>query len=204
MNKAAFFSSIRASLFGGKLRQGVVDTVNQIYDTCIERMVYDYRKIAYILATAYKEAYHGRLNPDWDPVREGFAQTDKGAMAAVAQLYKQGDIKTNYALPHKKTGKSYYGRGWQQITHYDNYAEVTKVYGIDFVNDPDKALLRPYAALLLVDGMIGGWWTTRKLGTYITDQNTDFIGARAVVNGSDRAKEIAAIAMKFYEAMIQL
>ena len=203
MNKAAFFDSVRHSLFGGKLRQGQVDTINEILAMCYEREVYDLRKIAYILATAYHEAYSAKYNPEFAPVREGFAKTDEEAYNHVVRLYKAGKIKRNYAKRNSK-GYSYYGRGWVQITHEDNYKRLGDEYKIDLVNNPDLALSRPVAALLLVEGMVRGFFTGLKLGAYITDSNTDLLGSRKTVNGQDKASLIAGYAMKFYEAMIQL
>lgn len=202
MNSSAFFFSIRGTLFGGKLRQGTVDTVNAILTECNKRNVHDYRHVAYILATAYHESYNARYNPDWKPVREGFTNSDKGAIDHITNLFQQGRIKRNYALP--VNGLSYYGRGWVQVTHYDNYRRLSDIYNIDLLNSPDKALERPVAATLLVDGMKEGWYTGHNLYDYITSQNTDFIGARRVINGQDKAAVVSGYAMKFYEAMIQL
>lgn len=202
MNKAVFFTGIRADLFGGKLRQGVVDTVECILTECVKREVYDYRHIAYILGTAYHESYHARYNPEWRPVREGFTVTNQAAIDHVTRLFKEGKIKSNYALPLK--GISYYGRGWVQITNPDNYSRLGDYYGIDLTNNPDKALERPVAATLLVDGMKQGWYTGRKLSMYITPANTDLLGARTVVNGQDKAQTVANYALKFYSWMVQL
>jgi len=203
MNEQLFYASVRKDFFKGKISTGAFDTLKTILEECRSRKVYDYRHIAYILATAYHESYHSRLNPDWNPVREGFASTNQGAIEAVTALYKAGKIKKNYALPNKKS-ISHYGRGWVQITLEDNYRRVGDYYGIDLADNPDLALQRPIAALLLVGGMMEGWYTGKKLSDYITPLNTDFISSRRVVNGKDRASLIAGYALKFYNTMIQL
>lgn len=203
MNKSAFYSFIRHKLFAGKMRQGIVDTIEIILKECSSRAIYDSRQIAYILATAYAESYNTANNPEWVPVREGFADTNVEAIEIVSTLYKQGKIKTNYALPNKKK-LSYYGRGWVQITHEYNYQKLGALYNLDLVNHPDLALERHVAAILLVDGMKRGWYTGRKLSSYFTDSITDFEGARAIINGKERAELIADHALKFYQGLIQL
>ncbi|MGA7878804.1 MAG: hypothetical protein WCA08_24305 [Desulfoferrobacter sp.] len=46
--------------------------------------------------------------------------------------------------------------------------------------------------------MRGGWFTGKKLGDYIKDgAPPDYINVRRVINGTDRAEEIALIANQF-------
>lgn len=203
MNNDAFFASVKKQFFKGKFNQGQVDTLNNIIAECTEQKIFDYRFVAYILATAYAESYSKNDNIQWLPVREGFAKTNAGSIAAVTHLYNIGKIGTNYALP-KKNGLSYYGRGWVQITHDYNYKKVGAYYGIDLYNNPDLALRRDVAAKLLVGGMLEGWYTTLKLADFITTKKTDFVQARRIVNRLDRATEIAGYAEDFYKAMIIL
>lgn len=201
MNKEAFFGSIRGSLFGGKLTQGVVDTVEAIFSACDKYCITDYRQRAYIFATAYHESYSSKSNPEWKPVREGFASTNQGAINAVTALFNKKAISTNYALP-KANGKSYYGRGFVQITWDYNYKALGKRLGVDLYGNPDLALERPVAAEILVVGMKEGLFTGKRLSNYFTTDNTDFEGARKIINGTDQAKRIAGYADKFYLALI--
>lgn len=201
MNKEAFFSSIRSSLFNGKLTQGVVDTAEAIISACDNNCITDYRQRAYIFATAYHEAYHRNLNPNWEPVREGFSKSNAGAIKAVTNLFNSGKISRNYASP-EGNGRSYYGRGYVQITHAANYRTLGARLGIDLYNNPDLALDRPISADILVIGMKEGLFTGRKLSTYFTATLTDNVNARRVINGTDKASLIAGYADKFYLAMI--
>lgn len=203
MNKTAFYWNIKHKLFGGKLRQGCVDTMESIFYQCKVKELHDYRVIAYILATAYHESYNTQYNPDWEPPREGYARNDAEAIAHVTALYKAKKIKINYAIPNKQ-GLSYYARGFAGITWEDNYKRLSTIYGFDLVNNPDKALERPVAATLLVDCMKKGWFTGKQLADYITERNTDFEGARRIINGEDKAEQIAEYAKTFYQAIIQL
>lgn len=204
MTPSIFYGIIRENLFRGKLSQGVVDTIQAISDTYYAEAWPNVsaEHLAYVYATAYHEAYHARLNPDWNPVREGFASSNDGAIKAVTKLYDAGKIKTNYALPHPITGQSYYGRGWPQTTWYDNYRKMGDRLGIDLVNNPDLALQRDVAAKLLVIGMIEGLYTGKKLSDYNLVSGTfDPINARRIINGMDAVERIKGYYEKFHFAI---
>lgn len=201
MKKKAFYDSIRVELFGGRLTQGVVNSVEAINHSMDKYCITDYRQRAYIFGTGFHESYHREKNPEWEPVREGFASTNQGAINAVTTLYKSGKIKTNYALP-LSNGLSYYGRGFTQITWPDNYKILGAEIGVDLYNNPDKALDRAVASDIMVVGMKKGLFTGKKLSDYLTDSTTDFINCRRIINGLDQADRIAGFAEKFYLALI--
>lgn len=201
MNKQLFFSDVRQVFFGGKLTQGVVNTIEAINASLDKFCINDYRQRAYVFATAFHESYNKNLNPEWLPVREGFAKTNQGAINAVTALYKAKKISVNYALP-EKNGLSYYGRGYVQITHSGNYKAVGKRLGIDLYNHPDLALTRSVAADILVVGMKEGIFTGKRLTDYINDVKTDYVGARRLINGVDQKDRIAGYAEKFYDGLI--
>lgn len=90
----------------------------------------------------------------------------------------------------------YYGRGLVQLTWKDNYAK----YGLD--KTPDKALEWDLSLFVLFDGMTKGLFTGKKLDDYINDNKRDYINARRIINGTDRAKEIAQIADAYRTALI--
>jgi hypothetical protein len=99
-------------------------------------------------------------------------------------------------------GKKYYpyvGMGYVQLTWRSNYERASRELGVDFVKNP-RLLLKPqYAAPILVVGMKEGWFTRgeKKLSDYITLQRSDFINARRIVNGTDKAHSIANIARDY-------
>lgn len=198
-NEKKFFDKVRSSLFGGSLTQGVVDTLNAITEEYFKHGT-DLRELAYLYATAYHESFSSTKNPEWKPVREGFTQTNQGAINAVTSIYNRGIISKNYALPDSE-GKSWYGRGLVQITFKDNYLRLGKRIGEDLVTDPDKTLELGVAVKLLVIGSLEGLYTGRKLSDYITPTSTDFVNARRVINGTDRAELVAGYAEKFYTAL---
>lgn len=205
MNPDLFWDTLRKDVFKGSLTQGVVDTVNTIVDTYYAEYApsADPEHLAYILATAYHESYHPTLNPNWDPVREGYAKSNAGAISAVTKLYKSGKIKTNYALPNKD-GHSYYGRGFVQITHERNYEKMGDLIGIDLVNFPDLALHTDVAAKALVIGSVEGVYTGKRLSDYdLKNGLLDAVNARRVINGKDKADKIAGDYELFYKAVLR-
>ncbi len=91
----------------------------------------------------------------------------------------------------------YYGRGYVQLTLRGNYALYGGLLGIDLVGNPDRALDPKTALFILVDGMLKGRYTTKRLGQYINASRTDRVNARQVVNDSDRAVYIAGLAQNW-------
>lgn len=101
--------------------------------------------------------------------------------------------------------KPYYpfvGMGFVQLTWEYNYKKASDEIGVDFVADPQKLLEPRYAADILVVGMDEGWFTGKKLSDYITLRKSDFKNARRIVNGTDKAREIADIAEQYDAALL--
>lgn len=97
----------------------------------------------------------------------------------------------------------YYGRGFPQITWEENYLKLGKRLGLGtaLVDKPDLALDPVLAVKIAVIGMTEGLFTGRKLSDYINSTKTDFIGARRIVNGTDKAKQIADLADQYLDAL---
>lgn len=89
----------------------------------------------------------------------------------------------------------YIGRGYVQLTWKVNYEK----YGI--ADTPEKALDPQVAVFILFDGMEKGVFTGKKFSDYFNDRITDWVGARRIINGTDRAKLIADYALVFYEGL---
>lgn len=93
--------------------------------------------------------------------------------------------------------KAYYpyiGAGLIQVTWRANYQK----FGAE---KPKDLLGWPIALRALFDGMIDGLFTKHKLADFFNATKNDPIGARKIVNGTDRAEEIAAIHRHIHEAL---
>lgn len=94
--------------------------------------------------------------------------------------------------------KKYYpwvGEGLVQVTWESNHRK----YG---ATAPGQLMTWPKALKALFDGMIEGHFTNKKLSHYFGAGVSDWVNARRIINGIDRAQEIAAIARKFYSALL--
>jgi hypothetical protein len=183
LDRTFLVEGVRTSLYKGKLRPGVQPGLNAIIDAW-ERLApaADLRWIAYSLATAYHETA-----ATFEPLRE----------------WGRGKGR-KYGKPDPVNGHVYYGRGYVQLTWRDNYLKMGKKLGFDFVSNPDKVMDPKIAAEILVRGMIDGDFTTRGLGRYILGKKCDYIGARYIINGKDKAELIAGYAVKFEKCLRHL
>lgn len=206
INRHTFYSECSKSfpkyLFTSEPRK----SFDGIFDYWESKQFDDKRWLAYILATAYRETAGTMM-----PVREGLCSTDQCSIDAVTALLKKANRpdSENYALV--VNGRSYFGRGFVQITHMRNYARVGQKlgWGDELVDQPELALQREKAIPILVEGAIQGLFSRdtrtgewRKLSTYLNERESDWIGARRIINpGSKRAKIPAEYAQKFYACL---
>jgi putative chitinase len=189
MDRKIFFDGVRKSLFGGKLNQEQVVGMTAILDTWEARKLSDLRWLAYMLATTYHEVGRSMI-----PVREGFAASDTGARKVVA--------RRKYGKEDPKTGNVYYGRGFVQLTWPANYKIMGKLLGLPLYETPDLALDPVNATEIMFEGMTRGSFTGKKLSTYFTDKLTDWVNARRIINGTDKAAMIAGYGKKFHAALL--
>lgn len=196
IDRKTFFGHWRESF--GPLNQGRVDTLNLFLDYWEGRGLADLRWLAYAMATA-----HGEVGAGLQPVREGFAESESAARRHVARLKVDGRIKVNYALPHKTTGKSYYGRGYVQLTHHSNYEAMGQLLGLDLVNNPDLALKPDVAVKILFTGMERGTFTGARFATYFPHgEKAGWLNARRIINGTDKAQKFATLGETYYNALL--
>lgn len=139
-------------------------------------------QLAYILATATHESGAGKHMEEFASGRAYEGRRSLGNTQA-------GD------------GVRFKGRGYVQLTGRRNYTDWSRRLGMDLVGNPRAVENPQVAAKILVGGMMGGTFTGRGLGSYINGQQTDFVGARRTVNGTDRAGSIAQIAQRLMSAL---
>lgn len=95
----------------------------------------------------------------------------------------------------------YYGRGYVQLTWDRNYELYGSILGLELLDEPDIALRHDVALFVIAHGMKMGSFTGRKLEDYIARNRTDFVNARRVVNGTNKAYEIAALAEEYMDSL---
>ncbi len=98
-------------------------------------------------------------------------------------------------------GFTYRGTGYIHLTGKGNFAKLSGLVGLDLVNSPWMAADPRVAAKIAVTGSLYGQFTTVGLGRYINNSRTNFTGARAVINGQDRASAIAGYARSYLNAL---
>lgn len=111
-----------------------------------------------------------------------------------------------YGVPGPHGGQIPYGRGLVQNTWPENYQRVDDELGLGGSLVANYALaLRPdIAVAILVRGMEEAWFTGKGLSDYLPDDvasETQFIRARRIINGTDRAEMIAGYAGRFQDAL---
>lgn len=141
------------------------------------------KQMAYVLASVRWESYDYKKDIYFGPLKE-----QRASQARQPKLY---ELQNRYWL------SGYYGRGPIQLTWKNNYKLFEKLTGADLVNNPDLLLtdLRlGYQVTIL--GMTKGLFTGHKLSDYINSKECDYLNARKIVNGLDKAEEIKSYAVK--------
>jgi hypothetical protein len=99
-----------------------------------------------------------------------------------------------YAQPGRY-GQAQYGRGLVQLTWDRNYEWADRTLGLKgaLLRNFDLALRPDLAVAILVKGMEQGAFTGLALADCITGTGThaQFVKARRIINGTDRAEDIA-------------
>lgn len=103
----------------------------------------------------------------------------------------------------------YMGRGYSQLTWLKNYRKFSPVVVGDLVKRPDLALIPEAGARILVYGMVNGSFVangltskTRLSKFFPPGKTPDWIGARAMVNGTFQADKVASAAVKILSVIV--
>jgi hypothetical protein len=190
VDREKFFDiAIKSSLFGGKIDASQIAGINAILDEAERRGLLDdavsKKKVAYMLATAKIET-----NATYQPVREAYW---------LSEDWRRRNLRYY----------PYYGRGLPQLTWEANYRKMTNLLrerfkhipDFDLVKHPDQALIPEVAIAIMFEGMLRGDYTGKALKDYFTDTKSNWVGARYIVNGTDRAAEIGDVGQQFYAAL---
>lgn len=210
-DRAKFFAAVRPMFSGFASNRGAsqIKGLDFILDTWLAK--YQQRtpptQFADVLGTAAHETA-------WtmQPIHE------IGSDAYFFRMYDPQGARAGFARANGNTqpgdGVKFCGRGYVQLTWRPNYQKATDklralgVIGpdISFIDSPDLVMRPEYAIVILFEGMEGGWFSGRSLDSEIDavidgDEHADFVRARRIINGTDRAELIAGYADTFLRAL---
>ncbi|NEP01880.1 MAG: DUF4231 domain-containing protein [Symploca sp. SIO2E9] len=164
------------------MRKYATESVPLVLNECNNCGISDRAQIAYILATAEHESHLGQWMTEFASGSAYEGRRDLGNT-------QPGD------------GKRYKGRGYTQLTGRTNYQRWSDKLSIDLVSNPEQAGQPQFAARIMVQAMKEGSFTGVGLDKYINASKHDFRNARRIINGLDRADQIANIAQRYYSAI---
>jgi putative chitinase len=191
IDRKYFFDTVRERLFKGKMTDSQVAGMESILTTWETEGLTDLRWLAYMLATTYHETAK-----TMQPIEEH----GKG------KSYRYGKKVKRSGIPYSSPDKIYYGRGFVQLTWYENYQTMGRLLSVDLLNNPDLALNPVIATKIMFEGMTKGNsnfgdFTGKSLENYFNDKKEDWVNARRIINGTDKAELIAGYGKKFYNAL---
>jgi putative chitinase len=181
IDKISFYKKIREAKLFGNLTQKQVDSIDTILNYWDQSGFTDLRWLAYMLGTIYHETGRTML-----PIEEW----GKGKGKPYGKKLKHSGVA------YTKPDKIYYGRSYVQLTWYENYELMSRLIGEDLLNHPELALEPNVSVKILFEGMTKGSssfgdFTGKCLEMYFNKTTEDWINARRIINGKDKALTIA-------------
>lgn len=190
IERQSFIRNAASGVFGGSMTNSQREGIELILDEWERRREEDLNKLACILGTVKHET-----NATMRPVREAYW---------LSEAWRRENLRY----------WPYYGRGLVQLTWERNYLKMTNLLrsrfpalNLDMVREPDQALLPEVAVAVTFEGMFRadsgfGDFTGLSLEDFFKPgQPPNFVGSRMIINGTDRAAEIAQIEIDFLRAL---
>lgn len=201
MNRKNFYTVIRQPLFNGRITSSQVQGMEIILNKWEVSKLTDLRWLAYMLATAYHETAR-----TMQPIEE----FGKGKGLRYGKNIKHSGLTYDF----KRYPHYYYGRGFVQLTWFENYEAMGRLLNRPLLDHPELALDAGIAAEIMFEGMTKGNstfgdFTGKCLEMYFNDKTEDWIWARSIINGKrkgeklpDKAEDIAKYGKLFYTALL--
>ncbi len=187
INRKFFFDHARTYLFGGTLKQSQVNGITAILDVWDQNWAKkDDRWLAYMLATAHHET---------DRTMQPIEEYGKGRGRQYGENLKMDGTR------YTDTGNIFYGRGFVQLTWHENYQKAGTKLRRNFIKNPALVMQVKNAGKIMFNGMNEGWFTGKKLSDYFNATSGDWINARRIINGLDKAHLIAGYGQLYYGAI---
>jgi putative chitinase len=193
INRKFFFDNARLQLFNGRLTTKQVEGLSAILDEWEKNhSEKDDRWLAYMFATAHHET---------DRKMQPIEEYGKGIGFPYGKRLKMTRDRSGKRIPYTDTNQIFYGRGFVQLTWYENYKKAGDKLGQDFLHDAAKVMVLPNAVKILFLGMMEGWFTGKKLSDYFFGITENWLSARRIINGTDKADLIKSHALKYYSCI---
>jgi len=201
INRNFFFDRVRSHLFAGTLKQKQVQGLDFILDVWeASHAKKDDRWLAYALGTAYHETAF-----TMQPIHE------IGGNAYFFKMYdpqspdpKRRIVAKNLGNMKSGDGVLFHGRGYVQLTGRTNYQKMGAAFGVDLTSNQaaaDRVLDAGLAAKIMFKGMEDGIFTGLGFPKFFSGPKEDWVNARKIINGLDRAQKIAVHSKEFYSAI---
>lgn len=195
MNQKAFFDHCRSGVMGPTLDNDEVSGAGAILDAMAGAPL---AWCAYALATAWHETAHSM-----QPIKE------YGGPAYFTRMYDPKGQRPSLAKANGNTvpgdGIKYCGRGYVQLTWRNNYKRAGEKIGYPLEGNPDLAMRPDIAAMIMRRGMEEGWFTGKAFDHFLPKQGSAdraaYVNARRIINGADKAGQIADYALRFQAAL---
>lgn len=219
MDKAKFYTALRrkdSGVFTTRLSEKQVASIEIILDEGARRKL-PLKHLAYVLATPYHE-----VGSSMQPIVENLNYSTAARIRAVwptrfrtnaaAQPYVKNPQKlANFVYGGRlgnntaNDGWDYRGRGFPQTTGKENYERSGKIVGVNLVANPDQMLDPKIAAVTMIESMMRGLYTGKKLSDFISDTKADYRGARAIINADVKknGSKVANYTKAFEAALIE-
>lgn len=172
-SRSTFFEGMRPlsrQPKAGALVQSQVDGLNALLGFIEDDPAIIYlRWAAYMLATVKHECAD-----TWQPIEE----------------YGKGAGRP-YGQPAGPYQRIYYGRGYVQLTWFENYEKMATALNIPALAASPELALQPATAYKIMSyGMRAGSFTGYSLSRWINSVMTDYRSARRIINGLDQWERI--------------
>lgn len=194
MDKAKFFAAIRRELLDGALAPQQVYRIEVLLDA-MAAAEWPLSYASYALATAHHET------AQWNHMKE------LGGEDYFKRMYDKAGSRPKKAEElgnvNAGDGAKFAGRGYVQLTGRTNYTKAGKALGLDLLKEPGKVEEPTIAARVLIWGMSTGAYTGKANRDYLAKSPPDYVNARRIINGTDKASLIATYAKEFQAALVE-
>ncbi|NHM08015.1 hypothetical protein G4D82_12340 [Flavobacterium sp. CYK-4] len=189
INKVKFYTEFKKHF--GRFTNSQVQGFDAIINEWDRSRLSDLRWLAYMLATAWHETAR---------TMQPIAEYGKGGSRPYGSKIKHSGVR--YTTPDKL----YYGRGFVQLTWYENYELMGRLLKVDLLRNPELAMNMDVAVKVMFEGMLRGAssigdFTGKCLEQYFNANVSDPVSARRIINGTDKAQLIAEHYHKFLSCL---